>query len=95
MPVALTPGDRGTFTFNLDNASLGAAGGNNLATALADVTQIRILHNPSSGSYLGAAVAGSFTVDNIRLLTATAIPEPSSSLMLLLGSAILFKRKRQ
>lgn len=89
-PVSLTPSQRGTFRFDLDSSSMSAAGGNNLATALADITQIRILHNPNTGDYKGASVSGSFTVDNITL-----VPEPSSSAMILLGSIIFLIRRKK
>ncbi len=57
------------FRFDLDSSSMSAAGGNNFATALADITQIRILHNPNAGDYKGAIVSGSFTVDPICRVT--------------------------
>lgn len=89
-PVSLSPSQRGTFRFDLDSSSLSAAGGNNLTTALVDVTQIRILHNPNAGDFKGANVSGSFTVDNITL-----VPEPSSSSMFFIGSTILLIRRKR
>jgi hypothetical protein len=85
VPVSLAPSERGTFRFELDSSSMSTAGGNDLTSALADVSQIRILHNLNAGDFKGAKVAGSFTVDNMAL-----VPEPSSVSLFLLGSSILF-----
>ncbi|MFK7909275.1 MAG: PEP-CTERM sorting domain-containing protein [Akkermansiaceae bacterium] len=90
VPVSLSPSQRGTFRFDLDSSSLGAAGGNDLAAALADISQIRVLHNPNAGDFKGAAVPGSFTVDNITL-----VPEPSSSAMFFAACAILLIRRKR
>lgn len=89
-PVSLSPSDRGTFRFELNSSSMAAAGGNDFTAALTNVSQIRILHNPATGDFKGAAVSGSFTVDNITL-----VPEPSSATILLLGSiGLIIRRKR-
>ena len=89
-PIELAPSERGTFLFQLDSNSLSSAGGSDLTAALADVTQIRILHNATAGDFRGDLVSGSFTVDNITL-----VPEPTSSLMLALGlTTLLMKRNK-
>lgn len=89
-PVTLSPSDRGTFLFQLDSGSMTSAGGGDFLSAMANVTQIRILHNATAGDFKGAKVSGSFTADNITL-----VPEPSSAAMVLLaGAAALLARKR-
>lgn len=90
MPVSLSPSNRGTFLFKLDSSSMSSPNGSNFAAALADVSQIRILHNPTAGDFKGAKVPGSFTVDNITL-----VPEPSSSTMILLASSLLLIRRKK
>ncbi len=61
------------------------------ATALAGVSQFRILHN-ASASWLGEVVAGTFLLDNI-----TAIPEPATATLGLgsLAVALLTRRQRR
>lgn len=89
VPIELSPSDRGTFLFQLDASSLSSAGGSDLSATLADVSQIRILHNASSGDFKGSSVSGSFTVDNITL-----VPEPSSIAMLTMGLTTLLMRRK-
>ncbi len=48
----------------------------NIVTALEDVTQIRILHNPTGRDFRGAPDGGTWGLDNIR-----TIPEPSAGAM--------------
>jgi hypothetical protein len=48
-----------------------ALGGIDIDTALAGVTHLRVLHNPDE-SFLGAQVAGSFSLDNIQALGESA-----------------------
>jgi hypothetical protein len=58
------------------------------ATALGNVTQFRILHNPAE-SFIGEMVAGGFYLDNIR-----AVPEPAGWLLLAgLGLALGPRRR--
>lgn len=88
--VVLTPGQSGTFRFEINSSALSAAGGSDLNAALTNVTQVRILHNASAGDFRGANVAGEFTVDNITLA-----PEPSATAMGALGMIfVLLKRRR-
>ena len=91
-PVVLTTGQSGNFVFALDAGSMTSAGGANLNATLSSLTQIRVLHNAGAPSYLGDQVAGSFTLDNITL-----IPEPSTSILVLvgLGGMLLVRHKPQ
>jgi hypothetical protein len=50
---------------------VGVFGGSGIETALTDVTQFRVLHNPAL-SFNGDAVAGSFLIDNITAAGDTA-----------------------
>jgi hypothetical protein len=55
---------------------------------LASVTQIRILHNETDGTAIGAVANATLRVDNL-----TAVPEPN--ITLLAGIAVLFCLKRK
>lgn len=73
--------------FDIKPASLVSAGGSNAIATMSAVSQMRILHS-SATDFRGAALSGSFLVDNIR-----AIPEPSV-LPLAFAGIFLFRRKR-
>ena len=84
----LNTSDTGNYFFSLDPSNFVSAGGSDLAAALANVEEIRLLHN-STVDWKGARVQASFLADNITL-----VPEPSS-LMLFSFSMPLFLRRRR
>lgn len=53
------------LTFNVTSSAFHSTGGTDIVTALTDVTQFRVIHNPDD-SYLGAFVEGAFYLDNIQ-----------------------------
>ncbi|MGB0775396.1 MAG: hypothetical protein ACPG32_07655 [Akkermansiaceae bacterium] len=87
-PVTLNSSDRGRF--RLEFSDLSSAGGNDLSAALANVSQIRILHTTSTGEWKGDNVSASFIVDNITL-----VPEPSSLAFFLITAATLLPLRRR
>lgn len=93
--TAITLGTPSLWTaasFALSSADLiheSGTGTGVLADTLADVQQIRFIHNPNPG-YRGIQAPGSFGLDNI-----TSIPEPSTAgLALLAGGLLAGKRRR-
>ena len=74
--------------FAISTASLVSAGGDNAASTLAAVSELRILHS-SAVDFRGALVSGSFMVDGIQ-----AVPEPSPVMLLGLAGLACFLRKR-
>jgi hypothetical protein len=89
--------------FSLSAANLFAPPFGTVAGALADVDELRIFHNPVpsfGGPQVGAPpVAVTLGIDNIRVVDATAVPEPSSMLLMLAGLGAgarkMFRAKRQ
>lgn len=82
------------YTFSLEAASLLASGGTDAAATLANVTELRLLHNPSPthrGAVFGrtAPFPGFLNADNL-----TAVPEPGASLLLGLGSLAVLRRRQ-
>jgi len=90
----------GTVSFSLAPQDLIAAGGNDVMATLANVTQLRILHNPIprfQGTVIDddgvdpiSPVAGRLFIDNI-----IAVPEPSTFSMLTVLFAILLAVARR
>jgi hypothetical protein len=74
--------------FDIRPVSLLSTGGSDAAATMASVSEARILHS-STVDYKGADVSSSFLVDNLQ-----AIPEPHSSMLLLLAGPLLCFRKR-
>lgn len=74
--------------FDLQPGALLSAGGTDATATLGEVTELRILHNPDV-SFRGAEGQRLVFVDNIR-----AVPEPSTTALLLLGLVFLRKRNR-
>jgi hypothetical protein len=60
------------------------------AAALASLTHLRILHNPSPNDFRGAVGAADFYLDNIQ-----AIPEPAGGALAALAAAALAARRRR
>ena len=79
------------LAFDVAAADFTSLNSGDSATALADVSQFRILHN-ASASWLGETVAGTFLLDNI-----TAIPEPATATLALgsLAIALLTRKPRR
>lgn len=75
--------------FDIRPGSLLVAEGDDAAATLAAVTEMRILHS-SAVTFRGAAVSGSFLVDNLR-----AIPEPAGGMMSGLAGLLLLRRSRK
>lgn len=59
------------------------------ATSLQAVTELRVLHNPNP-DFRGAPVAGTLLVG-----TVTAVPEPGTATLVLLGGAVLLLSRRR
>jgi hypothetical protein len=76
-PSAFSPS-----TFNSNSAPSAAA-------ALAALTHLRILHNPTAGDFRGAQVPAEFYLDNIQ-----AIPEPTGGALAALAATALVARRR-
>ena len=102
-PVIVPSGSGWTdVLFSLSAANLFAPFGT-VAGALADVDELRIFHNPDpffGGPNVGAPpVAVTLGIDNIGVVDATAVPEPSSMLLMLAGLGAgarkMFRAKRQ
>jgi hypothetical protein len=89
-PVTVAPGSGwNDVVFSLSAANLFAPFGT-VGGALADVDELRLFHNPTpffGGPTVGAPpVAATLGVDNIGVVAdTTAVPEPSSMLLLLAG----------
>ena len=69
-------------------ASLVSAGGSNAANTMGGVTELRVLH-ATAVDFKGAAVSGSFLLDNVQ-----AVPEPGSASLLALAGCLLARRQR-
>ena len=89
--------------FSLSAANLFAPFGT-VGGALADVDELRLFHNPQpffGGPNVGAApVVATLGIDNIGVVAdTTAVPEPSSMLLMLAGLGAgarkMFRAKRQ
>ncbi len=61
----------------------------NAATALASLTQLRILHNPTPMDFRGAQTGAEFYLDNIQV-----VPEPTGAAIALSAGAALLVRRR-
>jgi len=70
-----------TVVFGVTIGDMSFAGGFNIAATLANVSELRILSNPSP-SYLGQTIDGQLLVDNLM-----AVPEPATATLLALGLA--------
>lgn len=70
-------------------ASLVTAGGGNATTTMSAVTELRVLHS-STANFRGAAVSGTFLMDNLR-----AVPEPGSLGLIGLAGCLLARRQRE
>jgi hypothetical protein len=83
-----------SVTFDVLSSDFTATSGYDPATALTDVLQFRILHNPDV-SFIGEVVDGGFYLDNIEALT---IPEPTTGILLgfvLMASLFASRRVRR
>jgi hypothetical protein len=58
-----------SLTFDVLASDFTAISGNNTAVALADVTQLRVIHNPNV-QFVGEMVEGDFYLDNIQAIAA-------------------------
>lgn len=76
------------LVFPVTAADLRAAGGGNVQLALSSAYSVRLYHGVSS-SFPGGSVVATLGVDNI-----TAVPEPTSALLLALGLGVLVWRRR-
>lgn len=65
-----------------------------LATLLADVTALRILHSPGT-SFPGPAIAATLGIDNVTALAAVPVPAPGGFALLAFGLASLGLGRRQ
>lgn len=74
--------------FDIRPVSLVSAGGSNAANTMGGVTELRVLH-ASAVDFKGAAVSGSFLLDNVQ-----AVPEPGSASWLALAGGLLARRRR-
>jgi hypothetical protein len=75
------------ITFNVRAADFVATSNNSsitpdAAAALANVTVLRLLHNPNPMDFTGAVGPATFFLDNIA---ASAVPEPAAAGLLLAG----------
>lgn len=75
--------------FDIRPGSLVGAGGSNANTTLSAVTELRVIHS-STVSFRGAAVSGTFLLDNVR-----AVPEPECLVLTSLAGCLLARRKRE
>ena len=78
------------FVFPVTPADLVAQGGSDMTTLLANVTLLRIIH--SVGADDPDVVIGQLGVDNI---TAFAVPEPATLLLMMSGAVALAMRRRR
>lgn len=74
--------------FDLRPASLLSAGGTGATSTMSGVTEVRVLHS-ANVDHKGAAVSGTFLLDNIL-----AVPEPAFTSYALLAGCVLAWRKR-
>lgn len=74
--------------FDIRPVSLVSAGGSNAANTMGGVTELRVLH-ASAVDFKGAAVSGSFLLDNVQ-----AVPEPGCASWFALAGGLLARRRR-
>lgn len=85
--LPLAPWTRATFS--LQAADLVSSGGTDVALTLANVTELRILHQPSE-DFVSIVSLASLGIDRIH-----AIPEPTTSVFLIfVGFLVRFRRVR-
>jgi hypothetical protein len=90
--AAIVPNDGNwnTYTFSLLEADLTQVQGTASYTDLTGaVDRVMFRHDPGAPSAGGSGGTGSLNLDNIR-----AIPEPTSGILCLAASAVLFRRRR-
>lgn len=75
--------------FDIRPGSLVSAGGSSATTTLAAVSEVRVIHS-STVNFRGAAVSGTFLLDNVR-----AVPEPENLVLTSLAGCLLARRKRE
>ncbi len=75
------------LTFDVTDAGLTGVGGADVNTVLSDVFQFRFLQNPSF-SFQGEPVMAQIVIDNI-----TALPEPTTALLLASAAVLLLRRR--
>jgi hypothetical protein len=93
----VVPNDDGWhhIVFDVSPSAFSPSNANNNPTpsagaALASLTHLRILHNPSDGDFRGAQVPAEFYLDNIQ-----AIPEPAGGALAAIAAAALAARRRR
>ncbi|MEX0774387.1 MAG: hypothetical protein WD042_01610 [Phycisphaeraceae bacterium] len=78
-----------SFDLTPDGLSL-ASGTSDLATALSDITELRILSSAAGGTVLGDELASTLGVDNLH---ATVVPEPAALTLAMAGVLVGMGRR--